>query len=163
MPGMSPSFAASRKHARHMPKSRMYARLRPQRKQRRTTRDLNLGGRFERATVDFFAIVVSGLAGYSPFLGSYDSAGIPRTPHLRGTKRDLTEKRSPIGLGAIYAIGSQKSNNADIVVPDTKGGTYAQSVWRHNAVRTSHRSLWRRPHFVPSTRRSQWRPFVSNF
>jgi hypothetical protein len=53
---MSPSFAASRKHARHIPKSRIKARLRPQRKQRRTTLDLNFGGRFERATVDFFAI-----------------------------------------------------------------------------------------------------------
>jgi len=41
-----------------MPKSRIKARLRPQRKQRRTTRDLNFGGRFERATVDFFAICV---------------------------------------------------------------------------------------------------------
>ena len=39
-----------------MPKSRIKARLRPQRKQRLTMRDLNLGGLFERATVDFLAI-----------------------------------------------------------------------------------------------------------
>jgi len=39
-----------------MPKSRIKARLRPQRKQRFTTRDLNLGGLFDLATVDFFAI-----------------------------------------------------------------------------------------------------------
>ncbi len=57
-PGMRPSFAASRKQARHMPKSRIKARLRPQRKQRLTMRDLNLGGRFDLATVDFFAIVM---------------------------------------------------------------------------------------------------------
>ena len=57
MPGISPSLAASRKQARHIPKSRMKARLRPQRKQRLTTRDLNFGGLFERAIVDFFAIV----------------------------------------------------------------------------------------------------------
>jgi len=40
-----------------MPKSRINARLRPQRKQRRTTRDLNFGGRFDLATVDFFAML----------------------------------------------------------------------------------------------------------
>jgi len=56
MPGISPSLAASRKQARHIPKSRMNARLRPQRKQRRTTLLLNFGVRFERATVDFFAM-----------------------------------------------------------------------------------------------------------
>src|SRR3989344_2282401 len=55
-PGISPSFAASLKHARHIPKSRIKARLRPQRKQRRTTRDLNFGGLFDLATVDFLAI-----------------------------------------------------------------------------------------------------------
>lgn len=55
-PGIRPSLAASRKQARHIPKSRMKARLRPHLKQRRTTRDLNFGGLFERATVDFFAI-----------------------------------------------------------------------------------------------------------
>src|SRR3989338_10114209 len=58
MPGIRPSLAASRKHARHIPKSRIKARLRPQRKQRRTTRDLNFGGLLERATVDFLAIVL---------------------------------------------------------------------------------------------------------
>ena len=55
-PGMSPSFAASRKQARHIPKSRMYERLRPQRKHRLTTREANFGALFERAIVDFFAI-----------------------------------------------------------------------------------------------------------
>ena len=55
-PGMRPSFAASRKHRRHMPKSRMNARLRPQRKQRRTTLDANLGGFCERAIVDVLAM-----------------------------------------------------------------------------------------------------------
>ena len=40
-----------------MPKSRMKARLRPQRKQRRTTREANFGGRFDLAIVDFFAIL----------------------------------------------------------------------------------------------------------
>src|ERR1700733_12033517 len=86
---MRPSLAASRKQARHIPKSRMKARLRPQRKQRRTTRDLNFGGRLLRATVDFLAIRLK----YSPCLESYDSDGLPRL----STKRHLSEKRSPNG------------------------------------------------------------------
>ena len=55
-PGIRPSFAASLKHIRHIPKSRIKARARPQRKQRLTTLDLNFGGRFDLATVDFLAI-----------------------------------------------------------------------------------------------------------
>jgi hypothetical protein len=55
-PGTRPSFAASLKQARHMPKSRIKARFRPQRKHRLTTRDLNFGVRVLRAMVDFFAI-----------------------------------------------------------------------------------------------------------
>lgn len=91
-PGIRPSFAASRKHARHMPKSRINERLRPQRKQRRTTLEANFGALFERATVDFLAII----RGYSPYtFGSYDSTGLPRL----ATKRHLVEKRSPVGLG----------------------------------------------------------------
>ncbi len=54
---MRPSRAASLKQARHMPKSRINARLRPHLKQRLTTRDLNFGVRVERWTVDFFAMV----------------------------------------------------------------------------------------------------------
>jgi hypothetical protein len=69
IPGMSPSLAASLKQARHMPKSRIKARLRPQRKQRRTTLDLNLGGRFDLATVDFFAMYMIPLV--SPPEGPY--------------------------------------------------------------------------------------------
>ena len=61
-PGMSPSFAASRKQARHMPKSRMKARLRPQRKQRLTTREANFGVRLLRAIVDFLAIYLKKIA-----------------------------------------------------------------------------------------------------
>ena len=56
-PGISPSFAASRKQARHIPKSRINERLRPQRKQRRTTREANFGVRALRAIVDFLAIL----------------------------------------------------------------------------------------------------------
>ncbi len=55
-PGMSPSFAASLKQARHMPKSRIKARFRPQRKHRLTTREANFGVRVLRAMVDFLAI-----------------------------------------------------------------------------------------------------------
>ena len=51
-----PSLAYSRKQMRHISKSRMYPRFLPQRKQRRTTRDLNFGVRAERAMVDFLAI-----------------------------------------------------------------------------------------------------------
>lgn len=58
-----------------MPKSRMKARLRPQRKQRRTTRDLNLGGRFDLATVDFFAMYMILLV--SPVWGTLQKKGAP--------------------------------------------------------------------------------------
>lgn len=55
-PGIRPSLAASRKQVRHMSKSRMYDRLRPQRKQRRTTRDANFGVRVDLTMVEVFAI-----------------------------------------------------------------------------------------------------------
>ena len=54
---MAPSFANSRKQIRQRSKSLMYERLRPQRKQRRTTRDLNFGVFWERAMTDVFAIM----------------------------------------------------------------------------------------------------------
>ena len=57
MPGIAPSFANSRKQIRQRSKSLIYARLRPQRKQRRTTRDLNFGVFWERAMTDVFAIM----------------------------------------------------------------------------------------------------------
>ncbi len=113
-PGIRPSLAASRKHARHIPKSRIKARLRPQRKQRRTTLDLNFGVLFERATVDFFAIF-EWLLPHS--LGSYDSVGMPRL----STKRHLSEKRSPDGLQAIYLTLPWKSN--EFYIPAQKQET----------------------------------------
>lgn len=54
-PGIIPSFAYSRKQMRQSPKSRMNARLRPQRKQRRTMRVLNLGFFNARALVEVLA------------------------------------------------------------------------------------------------------------
>lgn len=51
-----PSLASSLKQMRHISNSRMYPRLRPQRKQRRTTLDANFGTFFDRAMVDVFAI-----------------------------------------------------------------------------------------------------------
>ena len=76
---MSPSFAASRKQVRHIPKSRMNARLRPQRKQRRTTLEANFGGLFDRAIVDVFAIVFWCL--FSPyFLGPFSSISKEKCP-----------------------------------------------------------------------------------
>ena len=56
MPGIIPSFANSRKQIRQSPKSRMKPFLREQRKQRRTTLDLNLGARAARALTDVLAI-----------------------------------------------------------------------------------------------------------
>jgi len=44
MPGISPSFASSRKHILQSSNARMYPRFLPQRKQRRTTLLLNFGG-----------------------------------------------------------------------------------------------------------------------
>jgi len=57
IPGMSPSFASSLKQIRQTPKSRMKPFLRPQRKQRRTILDENLGFLFALAITDVFAIV----------------------------------------------------------------------------------------------------------
>ena len=56
MPGIIPSFAYSRKQMRQSPKSRINARLRPQRKQRRTIRVENFGFLRARAVVDVLAI-----------------------------------------------------------------------------------------------------------
>ncbi len=55
-PGMRPSLASSRKQIRHTPKSRIKPFLRPQRKQRLTTRDENFGFLFALAITDVFAI-----------------------------------------------------------------------------------------------------------
>ena len=55
-PGIIPSLAYSRKQMRHRPKSRMNARLRPHRKQRRTMRVLNLGFFNARAMTEVLAI-----------------------------------------------------------------------------------------------------------
>jgi len=51
--------ASSRKQMRHMPKSRMYARGRPQRRQRLYLRTPNFGVRFDFSMSDFFANVSS--------------------------------------------------------------------------------------------------------
>lgn len=55
-PGIFPSLASSRKQIRQIPKSLMKPFFRPQRKQRRTTRDLNFGVFCDRAITDVFAI-----------------------------------------------------------------------------------------------------------
>jgi len=49
MPGISPRFAISLKQILHKPKSRIKARLRPQRKQRRVARLENFGFFFDFA------------------------------------------------------------------------------------------------------------------
>jgi hypothetical protein len=56
-PGNIPSLANSRKQMRQMPKSRMKALPRPQRKQRFFARVLNIGFFLLRATTDVFAIL----------------------------------------------------------------------------------------------------------
>ena len=56
-PGNNPSLANSLKQIRHKSKSLKYPRLRPQRKQRLTTRDLNLGFLFALAITDFLAML----------------------------------------------------------------------------------------------------------
>ena len=56
-PGISPRLANSRKQIRHKPNIRIYARLRPQRKQRRTMRVENLGFLLARAITEIFAIL----------------------------------------------------------------------------------------------------------
>jgi hypothetical protein len=58
IPGMRPSLANSLKQILQRPKSRMKPFLRPQRKQRLTTRVENLGFFCERATTEVFAIVL---------------------------------------------------------------------------------------------------------
>ncbi len=56
MPGMFPSSASSRKQMRQRLKSRIKPRGRPHLKQRRTTRDLNFGGRWAFTIIDVFAM-----------------------------------------------------------------------------------------------------------
>jgi hypothetical protein len=56
-PGILPSLANSRKQIRHRPKSLIKPCLRPHRKQRLTTRDLNFGVFAARAMTDVFAII----------------------------------------------------------------------------------------------------------
>ena len=56
-PGIIPSLAYSLKQMRHRPKSRIYARFLPQRKQRRTRRVLNFGFFSARAITDVLAMV----------------------------------------------------------------------------------------------------------
>ena len=58
MPGIIPSLAYSRKQIRHKPKSLIKPFFRPQRKQRRTIRLLNLGFLSALAITDFFAILI---------------------------------------------------------------------------------------------------------
>ena len=58
MPGIAPSLANSRKQIRQRSKSLIYERLRPQRKQRRTTRDLNFGVFCDLTITDVFAIMI---------------------------------------------------------------------------------------------------------
>ncbi len=52
-----PSFASSLKQIRQRSKSRIYALTLPQRKQRRTIRDVYFGFFFERAITDVFAMI----------------------------------------------------------------------------------------------------------
>src|SRR3989344_6478003 len=61
-PGIMPSFAYSRKQIRQSPKSRIKARFLPQRKQRRTMRELNLGFLSARALVEVFAMSIFNVA-----------------------------------------------------------------------------------------------------
>ncbi|TSC80812.1 MAG: hypothetical protein G01um101429_121 [Parcubacteria group bacterium Gr01-1014_29] len=58
IPGNSPRSASSRKQMRQRSKARIYPRLRPQRKQRRTSRVTNFGFFFDLATTDVFAIIL---------------------------------------------------------------------------------------------------------
>jgi hypothetical protein len=58
IPGNSPRLASSLKQIRHILKSRKYPRFLPQRKQRFTILEENLGFFAARATTDFFAILV---------------------------------------------------------------------------------------------------------
>src|SRR3989338_3134778 len=57
-PGISPLFASSRKQIRQRSNARIYPRLRPHRKHRLTTRDLNFAFLTERAMTDCFAMVI---------------------------------------------------------------------------------------------------------
>jgi hypothetical protein len=58
MPGITPREAISLKQIRHKPKSRINPLLRPQLKQRLTTRVLNFGGLFALTITDVLAILL---------------------------------------------------------------------------------------------------------
>jgi hypothetical protein len=59
MPGIMPSFASSRKQIRQSPKSRIKPFFLPQRKQRLTILDENLGFLFARATTEVLAMCIN--------------------------------------------------------------------------------------------------------
>ena len=78
IPGILPSLANSRKQIRQRPKSRIKPCLRPQRKQRLTTRDANFGVFFDLAITDFFAI------GDKFFKKEYPSNCFPNRENIGG-------------------------------------------------------------------------------
>ncbi len=73
-PGILPSLASSRKQIRHRSKSRIYPRLRPQRKQRFVFRVLNFGTFRERAMTDVFAIIIVRPARYISLISRFFSS-----------------------------------------------------------------------------------------
>ena len=128
MPGMLPSSASSRKQMRQRLKSRMKPRGRPHLKQRRTTRDLNFGGRLALMIIDFFAMCEcqKGVAGApAPDL----AAAVMDVPcvtlvlrylgFLFSTRRSAKNK-APCEASEIYANWPQKSTGACSTPPAVK-------------------------------------------
>jgi hypothetical protein len=79
MPGISPSFAISRKQMRHKLKSLIYPRFLPHLKQRRTTRLEYFGFFLLRAMTDVFAMLVSFFS-------------VDRTSKTRSARTEVEEK-----------------------------------------------------------------------
>lgn len=110
-PGIMPSFASSRKQIRHKSKSRMYPRFLPHLKHLRTTRDLNFGGLFERATADFFAINKRQKA-HIRTCGDYGSNG------ARACQRhQLASRNAMLGVAEVFSLTLCKYEETRVCPP----------------------------------------------
>jgi hypothetical protein len=97
--------------------------LRPQRKQRRTTREANFGGRFERATVDFLAIILLSIVATAHAASDYGrcAGSIIENSSLIAPVRPVVSstKISP-EIDVLLIKGPEDPNLGDSIVPITK-------------------------------------------
>ena len=107
-PGILPSLASSRKQIRHRSKSRIYPRLRPQRKQRFVFRVLNFGTFRERAMTDVFAIIIVRPARYISLISRFFLLNRPTAQKEKNGSKDITAPKSLLHILSDHRILSTK-------------------------------------------------------